>query len=268
MSDDFVTDGESGLVLPGRFVASKERYLFPPRAELCVPWEGIGPYRNAGYCGQYKFNDSRCLAWLRDGSWDVELWNRHKGRLKYVVPEFMGAGLQYLASSLGFEPGKWCAFDGGLLFNKHKLIRDVLVIWDILAINGKSAFDTVYPDRYMQLFQMLAVSGPKPVFINSHGISYDENKGVLVGFELVAGLNDMPGIILPVNINYQDYDSAWDNVNNLNAAVYRDNKDIDQPILEGVVFKSLSHKLELMNTEKNNGDFMARSRVVTRRHKF
>ena len=267
MSDDFVTDGESGLVLPGRFVASKERYLFPPRAELCVPWEGIAPYRNAGYCGQYKFNDSRCLAWLRDGSWDVELWNRHNARLKYVVPEFMGAGLQYLASSLGFEPGKWCAFDGGLLHFKHKLVKDVLVVWDILAADGKSLFGTCYGDRYMKLFNFVENLGGVGVYLNSRGISYESERGVLVGIELVAGVGQ-PGVFLPVNVNFVDFDSAWENVNNLNAAVKRDNPEVSDPFLEGLVFKSLGYELGPMGSVKNNGDFMARSRVVTGRHQF
>ena len=69
-------------------------------------------------------------------------------------------------------------------------------------------------------------------------------------------------------VNFVDFDSAWENVNNLNGAVKRDNPDVSDPLLEGILFKDVRCELQPMGSKNNTVEFQAKARIVTGRHKF
>lgn len=235
-----------------------ERYLWPPRPSEAIPFEEALKYYEgrSDWVAQYKFNDSRTVAWFRDRTGDVELWNRHGGRADYVLSDGLKEQLLELLVKLGGEVGQWAVIDCGLLDSRHRCpwLKNKLVIYDVLALNGQTMLGTSRIGRYKMLD---GVMDTKKYAI----IPCQTGDGVIVGNYF------SDDIFVPNDYGYAGWKECWDEVNRVNNGWLTGHGDVS-PILEGLVYKYNPGRLDPMIKEKNNSSWMCRSRIATRRHRF
>lgn len=226
------------------------QYIFPPRAETCMPRESARSYLDMGWKPQIKYNDSRTtIKYLPNG--DIELWNRHAEKHRsYHAPSWLIEQLTEAAKILRLSAGKLHMLDGGLLDQKHKAIKDTIVIWDILVRDDEHLLGTTYGDRYNSLY----LHGPPYWYTHATHAPVD------------LGIEITDNVILARQYEAMDWDNIWSMVDVINAP-YTTPDDI-KPVLEGVVLKDPKGKLQLGYKEKNNTTWMAKSRVMTGRHRF
>ncbi len=212
----------------------EQTYIYPPRTKLAVPRTQCEIYSQKGWIAQYKYNDTRTLIKLRTNG-RIELWNRHAQRLIYNAPIPLQEQIQTLRETL---PG-YTLIDGGLLHNKHKAIKDTLVLWDIIILCNEYQTKPTYQERHQKLINM--TTGP-----------YYHNN-----IEIGRCITD--NIIVPSN--HTQFTQAW-------ATVDRVNQPYEQPLIEGIVMKDPNSRLKRATKPINNNEWMVRSRVTTGRHNF
>jgi len=146
--------------------------------------------------------------------------------------------------------------DGGILDGKHKAIKDTIVIWDILVRNGDHLLGSIYGDRY----SLLHVSDRPWNYQHPNGKTYQ------------LGLALTPNILMPQNHTFDKWPKLWEMIDEINATwtIGKPNDKNYQchPLIEGLVFKNHKGSLQMGFKEKNNSDWLMRSRVTTGRHKF
>ena len=229
-----------------------DRYIFPPRASAVTPFEFGGVLSGAvctlagsGWWGQPKFNDSRLLVKFLPG-WEgdcglIEFWNRHGERFRdYVTPRFLLEEVREAGIALGL--GGFCLLDGGLLDRKHRLVKDSVVLWDVLVLDGKWLVGSTYAER----FEFLKASLPK-----------EERPFLMRGFRVGSCWSER--VFLTDCFGAGEWAGLWEGVLGVNEG-------LEQPLLEGIVFKNPRGVLTRSFGEKNNGEWMVRSRVRTGRH--
>ena len=208
-----------------------EKYFYPPRPELTVPYEDINIFTDRGWWAQYKFNDSRLVLKVGDR---IEFWTRHGARYRTYDPH---VELLEQIRELPFE--KPYCLDGGLLHLKHPAIKHTIVIWDVLGLNDEFLVGSKYRDRYKLLLEH-----------TTDDYYFKEFK---------FGLKLSDDIFVPENLN--DCSRAWDVVNLVN-------QDYNSPLLEGLVFKDPDGVMSYGFKLKSNSDWLAKCRVETGRHRF
>lgn len=233
-----------------------DQYIFPPRPQTAIPRDDLETFATLDWIAQLKYNDSRCLVkYLPDGT--IELWNRHAERFRtYTAPDSLIEELHEVAETLGLKLGKLHLLDGGLLDQKHVAIKDTIVIWDILVRDGEHLLGTTYQERYEMLRS------------TPYGDRYQ--KWTFDDFNL--GIKFTTNIFMPENYDHEDWNKLWTLVDEINAP-YTHGKPGDpdyeiKPIIEGIVLKDPEGTLSLGFKERNNEDWMVRSRVQTGRHRF
>lgn len=219
------------------------QYIYPPRPNTAIPREmSIKLHTDPtgmwdDWRAQLKYNDSRCVIKLRsDGA--IEMWNRHNERMSYNIPIPLEEQLYELHSKLG--PG-YHMLDGGLIHQKHPHIKDTIVLWDILVDNSQHQIGTTYQERYSKL-RSVATGGA--YLYGPHHL----------------GQKITQDIFTPNMWPLQEAETAWDLVDAVNAS--------GSIILEGLMLKNPTATLGFGFTEKNNEDWMVRSRISTGRHSF
>ncbi len=228
-------------------------YIYPPRAETCVPRNEAKIFMDMGWKPQYKYNDSRCLIKILPGN-NIELWNRHGERFRtYTAPDWLHMELLEVAGALGLTSDSWHLLDGGLLDQKHQAIKDTIVIWDILVKEGEHLLGTTYQERYQILQNSIS---SEETFWYTHKTHQPINFGIKLTNHTLLARQYEP----------KDYESMWQTVQTVNAP-YSTPTDI-KPVLEGVIIKDPNGRLEMGYKEKNNTDWMVKSRVTTGRHRF
>lgn len=254
-----------------------DQYIFPPRANQCIPRNETQFLADYNYLAQLKYNDSRCIIkYCEDGQ--VELWNRHAEKFRSYTPtEELNQELQELRQILGLRKDSVSMLDGGLLDQKHQAIKNTIVIWDILVRNGEQLLGTKYKDRYDSLYQH-ATKEPwyykGPIIPGSKDPRPQPNLGEGVHHHepINFGKTYTPSIFIPDNWEPKDWDKAWELVHKANAPFTLgkpNSKDYEiKPVLEGLVYKDPNGILEMGYREKNNESWMVRSRVTTGRHQF
>lgn len=230
------------------------QYIFPPRPADAIPRDQTSLLGEMQWLAQLKFNDTRCLVkYLPDGT--IELWNRHGERIRnYTTPDWLLAELHQVREMLGLSSTGYHLLDGGLLDSKHKAIKDTLVIWDILVRDGEHLLGTTYGYRYSIIAQ-----GTVPWYF-SHP-SYDKP----IKFGLAYG--DGPewwNVIHPENHTPDQWPHLWDTIDKINKPF----EGTAGPLIEGLVFKNPLGMLGMGFKEKNNSEWLMRSRVKTGRHIF
>ena len=239
-----------------------ERFLYPPRPTEAVPFEAALDYYKGrkGWIGQYKFNDSRTLVWFRANKDEpiVELWDRHNARADYVLQPELEVQLWSLLEKLGGLSGEWSAVDAGLLHTRHSLgwMKNKFAIYDVLALNGKSLVGTKRSERVKLLEGTIDTKRYAIIPCKS-------GDGVVVG-NFVKGC---AGVFVPNDYEFKDWEECWREVGRVNKGWFTQHGDVS-PVLEGLVMKYNLGCLEPMFKEKNNGSWMCRSRIETRRHRF
>lgn len=232
-----------------------EQYIYPPRPADCLPRDQTSLLGKMGWLAQLKYNDSRCLIkFLPEGK--TELWSRHAQRIRnYTVPDWLQEQINKLPGILGLSDGIHL-LDGGILDGKHKAIKDTLVIWDILVKDGEHLLGSNYADRY----NLLNVSQCKWSYAHPNGKTY----------QLGIALTD--NILIPQCHPADKWEGLWEMIDEINT-IWTVGKPTDKnyqchPLIEGLVFKNPRGTLGMGFTEKNNSDWLMRSRVTTGRHKF
>lgn len=223
-----------------------QHYIFPPRAENCIPRNQADIYFNLGWKAQIKYNDTRLLIKYLPNK--VELWNRHGMRINYTPPPELQEQLQTLKDKLYLND--WSLIDGGLLDAKHPAIKDQIVIWDILVKNGEHLLGTTYEERYAQI----AAIGDNPHHYDPY---HKKHRTLDIGISITSD------IFYPRWYDKEQYNNLWNLVETANAPY-----PTTSPIFEGCVLKDPLGTLTVGYKAKNNTEWMAKSRVTTGRHKF
>lgn len=235
-----------------------ENYIFPPRTTNVVQRESTTMFAELGWIAQYKYNDSRTLIrYLPNGNYD--LWNRHGSRLAYKPTDKLDNEIRQLRHTLGLAQDNWSLIDGGTLDAKHRAIKNTIVIWDILVQDGQHLYKSTYQARYTYLLNAATTNGEKPWL-------YQSPKHEPVEF----GLKYSDSIFIPRNFKpgttQNPWAEQWETIEKVNKQYQVGDKV--SPVLEGLVFKNLNGTLKLGHKEKNNEDWLAKSRVQTGRHHF
>ena len=233
------------------------QYIFPPRPKNCIPRSETSIMADMNWVGQLKYNGTRILVKYlpsltgRSEDVPVELWNRHGNRLwDYTVPEDLLGQLRDLHSYLPISPLETSILDGELIDMKHKALKDTIAIWDILVKDSEHLVGSTYQERY----DLIAPTAQNYVFSAPHG-------------KFVFGKKYTKDILRPVSRDSRHWDTMWDVVNATNEP-YKTANGTLAPLLEGLVFKNPLGTLEPGWKEKNNEDWLCRSRVKTGRHLF
>jgi len=218
---------------------NEQTYIYPPRATEVIHPRDNHMYTESGWIAQLKYNDSRCLIKYRSNG-TIELWNRHgEGFRNYTLPQTLHDELESLRARLDIHDNEWTLLDGGLLHAKHSAIKDHIVLWDILVHNGEQLLGTTYEERYAKLAKLSSLE-----------MIWDDQP-----------IGDLAHTRIIIPRNYKSTDEPWNIVKEVN-------KNYDSPLLEGVVLKDPTGTLGIGVREKNNSDWMVRSRVQTGRHLF
>lgn len=238
------------------------KYIYPPRAENSIPKEAIQDFLNMGYIPQYKYNDSRCVIKILPKtpgsplSEQIELWNRHGERFRsYYTPDWLLEQIDTLRDILCLNPESWTLLDGGLLDQKHQAIKDTIVIWDILVRDGTHLLGTTYKERLDSLTHAIRITEQGNWY-------YTSTKHDPIDF----GYKISDNLLLAKNNPQPTISQIWDVVEMVNAP-YTVGDNI-KPVLEGVMLKDPNGTLSMGFKEKNNMDWLIKSRVKTGRHLF
>ena len=244
-------------------MALVERFLWPPRPSEAVPFEAaLSQYEHQpSYVGQHKYNDSRCLIWFREESGEIQLWNRKKerGLLDYSPTPGILLGVKKLAEALGLKPGLWHALDGGVLHTRHAhpWLKDKLVVYDILARDGRTLLGSERGARQAALLRAAATCCGSPA-----SIPMPDGSDLRTGYWVEEG-----SVFVPHDFKFAEWASQWALIGELNAPWVSASGGVS-PVLEGFVMKDNHGTLAPMLREDNNSAWMCRSRVATGRHRF
>lgn len=238
----------------------EERYIFPPRAKMVMPPSEIGYLQDLQFMAQLKYNDTHILVKYLPG-WDteknIEFWDRHGERLRSYQPQDEVLDqLIFVGKALGMESGEWSLLDGGLMDRKHPGLRDVIVLWDILVINGEHLLGTTYKERYSRLVTPFG----------NETWWYTNNMKPDIHPPVDFGIRATDHILMP-RCYYGEWDKLWETVHMVNAPFVKDDGGIS-PLLEGLVLKLGGGTLESGFRMNNNSSWLVRSRVSTGRHAF
>ncbi len=238
-------------------ITDETKYIYPPRPEICTPREDNEIYKTLDWTAQYKYNDTRVLIKLRSTG-RIEIWNRHAERIKYNPPTWLTDQLHTIHEKLG--PG-YHLLDGGLLDQKHRAIKNTIIIWDILIHNNQHLTGTTYNTRYNIIHNLTNTS---PATGTPKNWDYTET---LTNPQTTTTLGHSitENIHIPQNWEPNKWTKCWETIDKLNAPHLKDGCG---PLIEGLVYKDPNGILTWGFKPKNNSNWIARSRVTTGRHKF
>ena len=190
------------------------KFIFPPRPNLYDP-DKLEFFDDGTYWAQLKLDDTRNLIIIEpDGN--VKLFNRHKSAHKAYCnphPDLISA-----LSSVKTEKGKYQVYDSLLLHSKNALVKDTVVLMDILVYNSDYLYLVDYEDRYSILEGICG----KPK-------SLEKDTGLALALKVSEHL-----------WLAKNYESGFRDLFNKWGEVFKDG----QRIVEGLVFKKKSGKLE------------------------
>lgn len=170
----------------------------------------------------------------------TELWNRHAEKIKYTPTEGITTELNHIKQVLPTDT----ILDGGLIHTKHQLIKNTIVVWDVLIYGGKHLLGTTYQQRY-DVIRGIATSEPYTF------------QGITLGYKITEN------VFIPECCDHSKWCEMWENVDFINSF-----KNGTEPILEGLMFKDPHGVLKNGYNQNNNSGWQVRSRVTTNRHKF
>lgn len=214
-----------------------ERFIFPPRPSLVVPFSDCGEFVDLGWSCQLKYNDSRSLFKFVDGV--LSHWNRRGERFRdIIIPDHVREQLEWVC---GLFDG-WLLLDGGYLDAKHRAIKDTVVLWDFLVMGGEQPITSFYGTRYDLL---VSKCGAVDSFIID-GVGD-------------VGLRVSDNILIPRNYPAGDYPGLINWMRGVNESVGGD------LLFEGLVWKCLAGELEPGYSVENNVSWLAKSRFPSKR---
>lgn len=140
----------------------KINYYHPPRSNIVIPYSKDNSLINQwmqfdDLIVQYKFNGTRALCYIQNN--EIQFWNRHEERIDYQLPSFHKDRLLNIANNRNI------VFDGELMHNKTKSIKNTYCIFDIFYID-KLLFGLSYFKRYSLLEDMIKNKSEKTIESN------------------------------------------------------------------------------------------------------
>ncbi len=243
-------------------------YIFPPRAQDAIPLSETAIFAKLGWIAQFKYNDGRALIKYQPGG-PIELWNRHAEKFRtYNAPDRLTQQLEDVHTRLGLSKTAWSLLDGGVLDQKHAAIKNTVVIWDILVMDGTHLLGSTYLDRHKFLVGKLE---------NGTYTHAGHDFGIRVSDDILIPRNYAGNLAGTANNDGNPQGDAWkalwdgviDPINRPYTTGKPGDRNYDcKPVLEGLMFKDPLGKLERGMKEKNNFAWQCRSRVQTGRHMF
>lgn len=200
---------------------------FPPRAEFKILPERLVNFENDGFIGQPKMNGDCCLARINGSEQQID--NRYDGALTKIDESInfnelhAGTGTMILAGEYMSKSKKNA---NGELFN-HRF-----VIWDLLAIDGKSLVGCDLDERLNILYS-----------INYDYTDYDPY------------INKISDTFYAVKSFSKDFLQLY-------------NRIIPIDMYEGLVLKKRTGKLELLTSPKNNTRWQIKARKPSNSYKI
>lgn len=211
--------------------------MWPPRPEGSASPGTLDKY--PGWLAQRKFNGTRTLVFI-DLEGNIHLRNRHREEHRaYQLTYAMETAIKSLldtAPEPGFphlDRGQWQVFDGELLHSKTSGVKDRIVLFDILVLNGLYLTGTTYRDRYDMLTHVLGC----PLDMETE-----------TGRSIARRVNQ--NLWLAETHQYQDGDEA--------RAIFDELLDMDE--IEGLVLKDPGGVLKPGVSETNNSEWIVRVR--------
>jgi ATP-dependent DNA ligase len=171
---------------------------------------------------QLKLDDTRNLIIIKPGL-EIEMWNRHQERHKaYSKPH---PKLIESIKNLGLDETKYHVFDSLLLHNKNALVKDTVVLIDILVHNSEYLIQTTFKERDELLEK-----------ICGHPKRLEQHSGLELGLE-----------VTPLLWKAKSYTTNFQEIFDKFRKVFEGG----QKIVEGVVLKRLNGRLDYhLNTDK------------------
>jgi len=127
--------------------------MYPPRPDGSTPPEDMIKY--PGWWAQRKFNGTRTLV-LVDPDGTIHLRNRHQEPHRaYQMTYAMDAAWADLRERGKLDNGLWQVFDAELLHSKTTGVKDRMVLFDALVLDGRYLTGTTYQERYERLRALL-----------------------------------------------------------------------------------------------------------------
>ena len=205
------------------------KYIYPPRPKNAIQSSDLNFWDNGTLIGQPKLNGSNCTIYT-NGLKSVVM-NRHGQRLtNFTLTEAE-------IKSLYRGSGEWMVINGEYL-NKNKMdegrkaFNHKLVIFDILVLNGDYLIGSTFESRIKLLDELYGQNDSEKPYL----YSISENV-----YRVKSYTNDFLNI-------YNDF--------------------IKIDVIEGLVMKRKSGRLESGNTENNNTRSQIKARKPTKNYKY
>lgn len=200
-------------------------YIFPPRPEIAFPREGLGMYESRGYACQVKKNGTCTL--LVIGPSTMIAYDRHR-----KIQKAWKGPTQTMAQRIRDRlPSGWSALVGEALHSKVPGIRDVLYVFDVVALGGKVLDGTTFRERQKTIREMFKGG-------DDCGSHRDVGNGLWIAKNYIMGFDKL-------------YSSVANN-----------------PEDEGLVVKNPDAKLVNPFKEGTNSSWQAKCRKATKNYSF
>jgi len=203
-------------------------YLYPPRPKNAVPLSDLDFWDNNMMIAQPKLNGSNAIIFMNGK--DVLFFNRHNQRMSNV--QLNSDELLRLISGSG-----WMAINGEYM-NKSKsdenneVFNHKLVIFDLLVYDGNYLVGNSFQERISLLDSLFGTNSSEKEYL----YSISENIYRVKSFD-------------------SNFKELFTNLSKID-------------MIEGLVCKRKSAKLEIGNTENNNTKSQIKFRKATKNYKF
>jgi ATP-dependent DNA ligase len=203
-------------------------YIYPPRPKNCVPQSELDFWDNGMLIGQPKMNGSNAVIFMNGK--DVHFYNRHNQRMTNVQ-----LGKEELLELYSGEG--WMVINGEYM-NKSKsdengqVFNHKLVIFDTLVHNGTYLLGTTFQDRVNLMDNLFGKNDSEKSYL------YSVTENIYRVKSYTSNFKEMFEELIKIDM------------------------------VEGLVMKRKSGKLEIGNTENNNTKSQIKFRKATKNYKF
>ena len=206
------------------------RYIYPPRPKNPIPDSELAFWDNRTILAQPKMNGSNCVIFM-DGTRTMVM-NRHNQRLtNFELPQVE------LNNLYKCNPGEWMVINGEYLNKSKQDDRGVtfnhkLIIFDILVFKSEYLVGSTFSERITLLDELYGTKDSEKPYL----YSISDN-------------------IYRVKTFDKDFKRIFDDLTKID-------------MIEGLVLKRASAKLEIGNTENNNTRSQLKARKPTKMYKY
>lgn len=212
-------------------VYNKYRYIYPPRPENAVPSDDIESYDDGSMIAQPKLNGSNTTIYTN--GIDVITMNRHNE----PITNFTLSKEEIITKLFKSKPGNWQVINGEYL-NKSKkdennqVFNHKFVIFDILAFDSDYLVGKTFQERIEMLDELYGTVECEKDYL------YNISENIY---------------------RVKSYDSGF---------LHQYNRLSTIDVVEGIVMKRKTAKLELGVSQKNNTKSQIKARKPTKNYKF